>query len=75
VRRGGAHLSTAELQEDVDVVLVFEVMGELHHVLVRQGFVELDLVGDLLTPHHGVRFQEGYKMDAWPPANQKQFVY
>jgi len=42
-----SHLPTAELEEDVDVFLVFEVMGEFHHMLVRQGFVELDLVGDL----------------------------
>lgn len=41
------HLTTAELEEDVDVLLVFEMMGEFHHMLVRQGFVELDLVRDL----------------------------
>lgn len=46
-RSDRTHLPTAELQEDVDVLLIFEVVGELHHVLVRQGSVELDLVHDL----------------------------
>lgn len=43
-----SHLPTAELQEYVDVVLVFKMMWEFHHMLVRQGFVELDLICYLL---------------------------
>lgn len=43
------HLSTAELQEYVDVFLVFEIMREFHHVLVRQRSVQLDLICDLPT--------------------------
>lgn len=43
-----SHLPTAELEEDVDVFLVFKMMREFHHMLVRQGFVELDLIRDLL---------------------------
>lgn len=42
-----SHLSTAELEEYVDVFLVFKMMREFHHVLVRQGFVEVDLIGYL----------------------------
>lgn len=41
------YLSTAELQENVNVFLVLEVMGEFHDVFVRQRFVQLDLVRDL----------------------------
>lgn len=41
------YLSTAELQENVDVFLVFKVMREFHDVFVRQGFVQLNLVRDL----------------------------
>lgn len=39
-----SHLATAELEEYVDVFLVFEMMREFHHMLVRQGFMELDLI-------------------------------
>lgn len=42
-----SHLPTAELQEYVDVFLVFEMMREFNHMLVWQGFVQLDLVRDL----------------------------
>lgn len=42
-----SHLSTAELEEYVDVFLVFKMMGEFHHMLVRQGFMEVDLIGYL----------------------------
>lgn len=41
------YLSTAELQENVNVFLVFKVMREFDDVLVRQSFVQLDLVCDL----------------------------
>lgn len=42
-----SHLPTAELQENVYVFLVFKVMRKFHDVLVRERFVQLDLVCDL----------------------------
>lgn len=41
------HLSTAKLQEYVDVFLVFKIVREFHHMLVRQGPVQLDLIRNL----------------------------
>jgi hypothetical protein len=37
-------LILAYLQKDIDVVFVLEVVMELYHVLVMQGFVDTDLV-------------------------------
>lgn len=42
-----SHLPTAELEEYVYVILVFKMMREFHYMLVRQGFVQFDLIGDL----------------------------
>ena len=39
----------AELQDDVNKVLVFEGSVELNDVLVGQGFVDRYLLGDLVT--------------------------
>lgn len=39
-----AHLSAAELQEDVDVVRILKVVGETHDVAVLQAAVQLNLV-------------------------------
>lgn len=41
------HLSAAEFEEDVNIVLVFKMMGKLHHMLVLEAFVKLDLINDL----------------------------
>ena len=67
------HLSTAELQKDVDVLLVFKVMGELDHVLMRQGFVELNLICDLWMQHNRVGIQmSDDKMEVGAPPSQSQ---
>lgn len=42
-----SYLSSAQLEEYVDVFVIFEMMGEFHHMLVGQGFVQLDLICDL----------------------------
>lgn len=48
-----AHLSAAELQEDVDVVLIFEVMRKLDNMFVLEGFVQLDFIRYLMEKHDG----------------------
>lgn len=49
-----SHLPTAQLEEYVDVFVVFEVMGEFHHMLVGQGFVQLDLICNLSKFEHWI---------------------
>lgn len=45
--RAMPHLPTAQLEEYVDVFVVFKMMWEFHHMLVGQGFVQLNLIRDL----------------------------
>lgn len=47
-----AHLSAAELEEDVDVVLVFKMMRKLDDVFVLEGFVQLDFIRYLKENHN-----------------------
>lgn len=47
-----AHLSAAELEEDVDVVLVLKMMRKLDDVFVLEGFVQLDFIRYLKENHN-----------------------
>lgn len=47
-----AYLSAAELKEDVDVVLIFEMMRKLDNVFVLEGFVQLDFIRYLTEKQH-----------------------
>lgn len=51
-RGKAAHLSTAELEEDVDVVLIFKMMRKLDNVFVLKGFVQLDFISYLIENHN-----------------------
>lgn len=46
-----AHLSAAELEEDVDVVLIFKMMRKLDHMFVQEGFMQLNFIGYLTSNH------------------------
>lgn len=48
-----AHLSAAELQENVDVVLVFKMMGELHHMSVLEVLMKLNFICYLRSQTYG----------------------
>lgn len=39
-----AHLSAAELEEDVDIVLIFKMMRKLDNMFVLKRFVQLDFI-------------------------------
>ena len=48
-KKGGNYLVCAELHNDVDILLVLEDVFELHHVLVPERLVDLDLCLELLS--------------------------
>lgn len=47
-----AYLSAAELEEDVDVILIFEMMRKLDNMFVLKGFVQLDFIRYLTENHN-----------------------
>lgn len=47
-----AYLSAAELEEDVDVVLIFKMMREFDDMFVLEGSVQFDFIRYLTKNHN-----------------------